>query len=139
MKSIATKLISLMGLVFLWAGTGHAQQTILTTKVPFEFTVGNRTLPAGDYRVVLISPDVLSLRDAEGSTLATIVTTQAISFAKPLNAKLMFKVENGRYALSQLWTGDSTIGYQLWVSQPMKVVARNQPESTTKTALVSER
>ena len=41
-------------------------------KVPFGFTVGNKSLPAGEYRVSHLTPHVIQVQSTDGQTSAAV-------------------------------------------------------------------
>ena len=56
MKRQALSLISLLSLLLV-AGSAIAQSSHVRANVPFNFTVGSKTLPAGTYDIAAISSD----------------------------------------------------------------------------------
>jgi hypothetical protein len=70
--------------------------------IPFEFQVGGKTLPAGDYRV----------QQAQGSNIALLVnakTGKQVEFVRPANlhqdgkAKLVFEETGGKHSLTRIY------------------------------------
>ena len=96
-RTIAITLLALAGIT----GTGKAlaQQQIRAT-VPFEFTVGNKTLPAGTYSISQISDDVIAIRDNDARSGMLSMTSEATN----LRSKnvLVFDKYNGHYFLREV-------------------------------------
>ena len=67
-------LTALVGVVLSFAGAMQAQSVphYVQVNVPFEFTVGNKLLPAGDYKFAC-TPDEIELRDARGQVVASAI------------------------------------------------------------------
>ncbi|MEP6706413.1 MAG: hypothetical protein ABJC05_02775 [Pyrinomonadaceae bacterium] len=91
------------------AQTSASRQLI--ANIPFEFSVGNKSMPAGDYTVRQINPAsdraVLQLRSKDGSTSA-MVQMRSVSGKTQESAKLVFHRYGNQYFFAQVWTtGDS--------------------------------
>jgi hypothetical protein len=98
----------------------HAQSSI-RIDVPFDFAVGNYTLPAGQYYV---SPALsgASLSDATVVVISNrqhavnVITTVVQANGEHHGASLLFKHDGSQYSLMQVWSADGDIG--LDVSSP---------------------
>jgi len=93
------------------AQTSASRQLIAT--IPFEFSVGDKAMPAGDYTVRQINPAsdraVLQLRRKDGSASAMVQTTSILGKTQE-SAKLVFHRYGDRYFFAQAWTtGDSEV------------------------------
>jgi hypothetical protein len=129
MKNLTARILTiLLPGVLLLAGTAHSQynpQTLIVT-VPFEFTAGDKILPAGDYSIVTTAPDRLSVRDSRGQVLASLVAHSAGSpddNSRP--PRLRFYSVGGAHALTQVWM-DSSIGYELGSEETLPAVAKRR-------------
>jgi len=102
---------------------GYAQNTnhsAISVKVPFEFVVGNQTLPAGTYkfRSLLNSVpgkaaiDVLEVRGTEAGRYQAIVT-DVVGSQEPNNPKLVFIRSGGRAFLSEVWEPGKQAGCRI--------------------------
>src|SRR5215217_4027314 len=92
------------------AQTGGAQRLIAS--IPFTFTVGKATLPAGRYTISVLNPTsdrkILQIRSMDGRSNAITLTTGVFANA-PENAKLVFERYGDRYFFAQAqMAGDST-------------------------------
>lgn len=84
--------------------TGLDAQTVeLRANIPFDFHVGNKLLPAGEY-VIQEQGSMVSVRSADGqgpgSTLFTYETTAG---GRPGPARLDFDDYGSEYFLSEIW------------------------------------
>jgi hypothetical protein len=80
--------------------------------IPFAFTVGSKTLPAGKYTITVVNPSsdrrALQIRSMNGRSSA-IVLTNAISGHVSDSSKLVFERYDDRYFFAQAQlSGDST-------------------------------
>jgi len=129
MKSSGVVLTILAAAVLLVA-SAHAQfaPMMLKASVPFEFSVGKKSYPAGDYLIQRTGPNTLSLRSAEGQFLAVIQTGPVQSLNQRASSVLRFRTVGGRHVLEQVWQSGTTLGYQLGVPrQRTTAVATQQP------------
>ena len=86
MKQLITRTLTSLMLAVVWlATTAPAQSTPLVIKVniPFEFSIGDRTFPPGDYSLVQPLQHLLALRDARGQTIASVFTSGIESSSAP--------------------------------------------------------
>lgn len=140
MKSvIARTLISLLLGVGTLGPTVHAQSTERTIKatIPFEFSVGDKIFPAGNYWLVSTPPAFLQLRDDAGHSLATVLTNSVQSLNATATPKLQFFSEGGHFRLAQVWQGSYPRGQQLQSRKASAKVAKRQ-SGHTQTVAASE-
>jgi hypothetical protein len=114
-------------LVVLVAVPLSAQAVRLTANVPFEFSAGNRTLPAGEYSLLSTStPQILQIRNV-AMHAGTVAFTNSVGNgdrAKAGAPRLVFNVYGNHYVLSQVWDGYLGTGYQLPRSRTERELAR---------------
>ena len=133
MKKIAANVVLLMTFVFLLTAVGYSQQMVLEANVPFDFTVGKKTFPAGEYHVIRIAPQTLSLRGSDNSFLTTFVTKPLVSPTSRSNPKLKFEVVDGQYILTEVWPDGAYSGYELFVAKRFSMIAKT-PSTEGQTA-----
>ena len=130
MKSKVERAITflLVSLVML-APAAYAQRMVRTVKanVPFDFTVGTRVFPAGNYSLVRIDASLLELRDSAGNLLANMLTRSVQASTKPARPKLLFDSQNGRHILIQVWQENEPVGQE--ILQPKAVIRAVQKGS----------
>jgi hypothetical protein len=87
------------------AGFASAQEVSLRATVPFSFVVGNKTMPAGEYRVR--EESALGTMLIQGAGQATLNVTTPVQGPRhgDNQARLVFRVYGDRYFLSQAWDG----------------------------------
>ena len=115
MKSIL-RALTLLTATVLSISAASAQFSPMTLKfnAPFEFNVGKRTYPAGNYFIERSGPNTLSLRDSDHKFLTLIETLSAQSLNRRANSAIRFEGE--QHDLAEVWQGGSTIGYKIYVS-----------------------
>ena len=136
MMKTLSRITGMLALALLAAQAGRAQEPILAN-IPFAFTVGNTTLPAGEYRVEKLqdsSPALLIQRTDRGASM--IVITSAVEVNAPqAQTKLIFHRYGKQCFLSQVWTAGHARGRELPDSRKAKaqgLLARDEtPEQVT--------
>jgi hypothetical protein len=84
------------------AGAVHAESEPITANIPFEFTVGGKKLPAGNYSIRdLTSPGTVALqrRDGKGAVITLTQSESVKTYAAP---QLIFHRYGARYFLSRV-------------------------------------
>ncbi len=106
--------LMVLGLVLL-AGLApvYAQSSAKSSfNIPFEFVVGNVTLPAGDYTVEYSArTTILTITSAKGSPTVYALTKNLSAKAAPAQSKLLFNRYGAKSFLSQLWTANTNRGF----------------------------
>jgi hypothetical protein len=97
-RTIAITLLALAGVV----GTGKAlaQNQQIRATVPFDFTVGSKTLPAGTYSITRVSDDAIAIRDHDARFAVLSMTSQATN--QPSKNVLVFDRYDGHYFLRDI-------------------------------------
>lgn len=123
-----------VSVVLSMAAAAQAQYVARTIKanVPFEFLVGSKQFPAGDYFLVSNGQLDMQLRDAQSRTLAIFHTKPVESSTRPSKPKLEFLVTGGDHVLSRVWQEGENRGQELFLPKSLEVVARGK--GTTQVA-----
>jgi hypothetical protein len=104
MKRIANILTGLSLTVLFFAASAHAQfEQRMTANIPFEFTVGNVALPAGQYEFLNAGDNIVQVRGADRRTVFTLSSTSTQPNAFPEKSTLKFVNVDGHHVLVQIW------------------------------------
>ena len=124
------KAIALSGLLLLLTfssalGQSDRQTTII--HIPFNFTVGEKTLPAGEYVIEQNRKDsdlvwVIRHKDDVGNALVLTRPVRANETVE--NTKLVFHQYDDLYFLAEFWTAGSNTGRELQTSSREKALER---------------
>ena len=123
-----TMLLLIVAVAFVTAvASANAQSSRHdVAKIPFEFVVGDKTLPAGEYEVTGItsSGEVLRIRSKEQNQ-SVLRMTQTITHGSPADkGKLVFRRYADQYFLAEVWSGGDTSGRQLMKSKQERAIER---------------
>jgi hypothetical protein len=132
MRALVTASLFVLSLIVA-AQVVRADDPMLVN-IPFAFTAGNVTLPAGEYRVQKLDGSsavvLISCADASASTMVLSNAAQAKDIQT--QSKLVFKRYDNRYFLSQVWAAGSIRGRELLKSHAEKEIAQSARLETAK-------
>lgn len=141
MKKKALQICSLLGLVVILAVVSAEAQTITQYKanIPFDFNIGNKIYPAGEYVVGVKDAHsqwtVLQIGQAQGRRdLRVMPALQSGSRSKGENTQLVFSRSGNRYDLTSLISTD--FGLTLNKSKVKRLAAKN-PNSKPETVAIN--
>src|SRR5215831_10352672 len=117
--------VSLLAVVVAGAGVAAAHGQSLShhvrANIPFDFTVGDKKFPAGEYsigRAVSGTDDaLLEVASVKGSLSTFQLTSEDLSLARKGSDTLVFHQYGDQYFLSEVWPGGGNIGRALRVSR----------------------
>jgi hypothetical protein len=119
-RGFSLAIATVFGFVLV-AGAGAAFASLadpIKVNVPFDFVVGTKTLPAGEY--LISTPDenvagLLAIRSENGKS-AIFVQANPLSPKGAIwvaNTRLTFEKVGGKEFLTRVWESGSDIGYSL--------------------------
>lgn len=117
MKKTAYTMIASLVLVGSMAVAAQAQPggRRMIANIPFQFNVGDKTMPAGEYTVTQINPSsdraVLQLRSKDGSSAAMIQMNEVMGKARE-GARLVFNRYGNQHYFAQAWTSADASGLE---------------------------
>ena len=97
----------------------------VVANIPFEFSVGYKTMPAGEYQIRIVNSanDALLIQSADSKTSALRLSEATERQKNNKHVKLVFHRYGERYFLAEVWSGTDT-GRQLLRSQEEKAIER---------------
>jgi len=104
--------------------SANGQSQAVKADVPFEFAVGDKTLPSGEYaiRSATAGGAAMMIR-SENAKNAALRLTNAIEDKRSVGqVKLVFHRYGERYFLAEVWTGES--GRELLKSRQERAIER---------------
>ena len=120
-----TMLMLVVGLAFVSAvvSANGQSSTAVRSNVPFEFIVGDQSLPAGEYIVKSISSggEVLGIAN-RALTRSTIRMSRNLVSRKSQTSQLIFHRYGNQYFLAEVWTAET--GKQLAKSKQEQALQR---------------
>jgi hypothetical protein len=95
---------------------GAQTRSRITAHIPFDFQIGDKTLPAGDYSVKRLSSNSLLVQSADGDVSALAQAPRSVqnsNDAKPSTERLIFRQYGDQYFLAQVWMTRDNTGREL--------------------------
>jgi hypothetical protein len=119
--------LSMAALAVVLAAPVSAQTVTLNASVPFDFVVGGRTMPAGDYMLGTLGDfGMLQVQNASTGIMPAFTSTNAAN--GPLDggkAFLTFHRYGGDYFLAKIWDGSAAVGRSIPVSRTEREKAKS--------------
>ncbi|HYU97571.1 MAG TPA: hypothetical protein VE977_01970 [Pyrinomonadaceae bacterium] len=130
MKKQAFRILAVFSLLLtMSAAIVHAQTKRSTINIPFSFTVGHKTLPAGEYTVEPNrgnSDNVWLVESTTGHDNVVFTTGSAWTRETQENTKLVFNNYDGQYFLSQIWSAGDNTGRELRMPRLERQLAKSR-------------
>ena len=133
MKLNLSRLMLLAVGALLLSSAAFAQEINVQAKVPFDFMVGDKLYPAGQYSVQNVIPDhhVLRLRNGASRGSTYILHHPASSPVPAKQTQLVFHRVGNTYFLYQVQVAGSALGREFQRSHAETELARNATETET--------
>lgn len=126
-----------LGALVLMAATTSAfalEGEQLTAKIPFQFTVNEKVMPAGTYDILYADPTdetSMAVRASNGTAEDTFFVEDAAAPGGAAKTELVFDEIGTRHFLRQIWVAGEDIGHQVALSKTEKEL---MGKGTVKTA-----
>ena len=105
----------LLALVTAWPSRAQSLTTLAKAEIPFDFVVGQKTLPAGEYEIRpgnKANKDVLWIKKVDSSAAANMITFGRNAKRQQEGPYLVFNRYGSQYFLSEVWTEFDQVGRQ---------------------------
>jgi hypothetical protein len=119
-RNTAIALLAIANLAM--AGTSFAQSNGVRANVPFDFTVGDKLLPAGTYTIKEQSEHVIVIKNHD-KPIAMLSLVNGDSNKSPNGGKLMFHKYGSQYFLSEILCDGANMNLQVPQSKAEKRTA----------------
>lgn len=112
-SNISLAIMMLIGVLVVGAKAQTSSAQKVNASIPFTFSAGKATLPAGKYTITVLNPSsdrkILQIRSLDGRSSAMVQTTTTNGHASD-HAKLVFERDGDRYVFAQAQlAGDTTL------------------------------
>lgn len=101
----------------------------LAVNIPFDFQIGNKVLPAGEYSVKRLTQTSMLIRSADGQRSAIAVTPRTARTGeneKAAQERLVFHKLGNQYFLAQVWMNKGSEGRELNKSDAERQAVKEQ-------------
>jgi len=141
LKKHAIRALVLLSLLFPLSAIyvyGQGKTLVREAKIPFDFSVGDKTFPAGVYNVTRVNQEKIMLRlsSEDGGEATHVITIPVQAKESPKSGKLIFRRYGETYFLSQIWESDDIQGRQLLKSRTERSVERDLAQRGERPSIV---
>jgi hypothetical protein len=122
----------------LCAGANAAAQTTASVTVPFPFSADNQYVPAGSYKVELLSDRHLSLRNIATNQTQVLMVRPEAGQAMETRSRMVFQQAGSRKYLAQVWIAGTSLHSEMAVQHKRELESAKSnatPPSTVELAL----
>ena len=115
---------------------------LMKVNVPFAFSVEDRSLPAGEYLVLTVTPErSIRITSTDGKHSAIVNTLPNYAAAPSAKSRLVFHRYGDEYFLTQVWTtGQNVARNPLSTKRAMEIASSGgTPQTFTILALTDHR
>ncbi|MGI8735496.1 MAG: hypothetical protein ACR2LM_19600 [Pyrinomonadaceae bacterium] len=128
--------ISLALVTAVASAQGQSANRVVST-IPFDFVVGDKTLPAGEYSVRGMTRGGEAILISERDAKASIIQMSKVLTSNRNNtrARLVFHRYGQHYFLAEVWSGGDQTGRQLFRSRQERAIDRELAAIVSKTEL----
>jgi hypothetical protein len=135
MKRTAYMITALAALMLMALVPAYAQKTSATVNIPFNFTVDDVRMPAGEYLITAPSEKVISIQRVGGPEVKATITNSSGPVKWNGRAKLVFRRYNTLYFVASAWLPNLDHGHEFFTSATEIEVARNTTQQTVELAM----
>ena len=128
MRKQVLRIVVTLGLFGLLCAGAQAQTSAnrMRVHVPFDFIIGQQTLPAGDYLISFVTRETnstaLLIKRSDGSASRIVQMTPVEARKARESATLVFNRYGSRHFLSQFWTPAERVGLAVRKSRAERTV-----------------
>lgn len=126
MKKQTLLLAGLTLLLGMAVTAADAQESSVKVRVPFNFAVEGKALPAGKYSISSIRDRVM-LQNSEGRTVAIVLANAVSGHSSGGNGQVVFRCYANQCFLSQLWSPLEDAGHQVQISKQELLARKREP------------
>jgi len=122
---------------------GQSLSTRVRAEIPFDFLVGDKKFPAGEYSIGLSGSDdaLLRVSRVHGNLTAFRLTSENLNLARKGSDTLVFHQYGDQYFLSEVWPAGGTDGRTLLESRGERAaheaMAKNKIATQSRTVAVT--
>jgi hypothetical protein len=99
----------------LGAGANASAQSAESVTIPFAFSANHQSVPAGSYKVQLLSDRFLSLRNIKTGKTEILLVRPDEGRVIETQGRLIFRRDGGRNYLTQVWIAGTNVHSELAV------------------------
>ncbi len=108
-------------------------QDSASVTVPFAFLANHQPVPAGSYKIQLLSDRFMSFADSRTGRIQTIVMVRPEPNSRiETRGRLVFYGNGGQYFLTEVWIAETSVHSELAAPARFGTLGKNSPPAGTK-------
>jgi hypothetical protein len=119
----------------LCAGATASAQTAASVTIPFAFSADKQYVPAGSYKVALLSDRFLSLRNIATNQTQVLMVRPEAGQAIETRGRMVFQQDGSRKYLAQVWIAGTSLHSEMAVQHKMESESAMSKTTTVELAL----
>jgi hypothetical protein len=123
MKRNSFMVLGVLAMAMVLGAPKVQAQSRMVAVVPFNFSVGQNSMMAGQYEVVSISLQTGELRNTNSDAAQLFLKSVRVEANQSGHARLLFHKYGDQYFLSEIWDGNNNTGIRLSESRREKEVS----------------
>ena len=123
------KVLAIVGF-FVLLTPALAQVRVVQAKVPFDFVVGAKTMPAGEYTLALNGAGALRISQLNGPEVTGIIAAP-VAGSDNATPRLLFHRYGNHAFLAEVWVGEMSISHRVYASLAELEYAKNTKQEAT--------
>ena len=116
----------------LCAGATASAQTTASVTIPFAFSAENQVVPAGHYKVELLSDRYVALRNTSTNQSQVLMVRPEAGTAIETRGRLVFHQDGSKKYLAQVWIAGTSMHSEMAVQHKQeRTLAQRAPKMPT--------
>ena len=139
MKSKIYGALAMLGVALMVSVPLVQAQSAVKADVPFAFSLQDKSMPAGNYKIIALSGQVLEVWNLDAQRGTLLAKQMSVQSNRDQSPKLVFHKYGDQYFLSQIWYAESHYGVGFAESKREKEVktASNALPNAPETVIVA--
>jgi hypothetical protein len=130
---LRTTTLGLGVLATVWPVPAQVSRSLIL-HVPFNFVAVEKTMPAGEYTVDINSDRTVLIRSVQGKAMLFAIAQPTQSIGAQKDARMVFYRFGELYFLSEVWPGETELGFRLRVAPAEHLSTGNWPKTRVEVA-----
>jgi hypothetical protein len=116
------------------SASAQSPEALATVNIPFTFHMGDQTMPAGMYRIDLVSNHVVKLQGPDHA-VGSVAMHSATKLLASDTGIIVFDRYGENYFLRQIWTAGNKDGLESWTRVEKNTLQANDRKSRSSIQL----
>jgi hypothetical protein len=125
-----SRVLGIAAALFVVLTPALAQIRVVRANIPFDFTVGTKTMPSGEYLISLNGAGMLRVAQTNGAKVEGIIAAP-VTGSENNAPRLLFHRYGDHSFLAEVWVGEMSVSHRLYASPAELELAKAEKQGTT--------